>query len=138
MCANEPQQLPKTSKFYSRCKKCDIEKSLGGWCTHPPLVAQRLRPLPPNSLLIIVDLYLIAPYNVSALSGHADFNRRCVLCLKAAICVRCKEGRLKFMCSPNSTDSLPTQIFHICSLPRQQGCDDFSQKSARLSFLASW
>src|SRR6218665_2858824 len=25
----DPQQLPKTSKFYSRCKKCDIEK------THP-------------------------------------------------------------------------------------------------------
>ena len=24
------QQLPKTSKFYSRCKKCDIEKTLGG------------------------------------------------------------------------------------------------------------
>jgi len=26
----DPQQLPKTSKFYSRCKKCDIEKTLGG------------------------------------------------------------------------------------------------------------
>jgi len=27
-CANmDPQQLPKTSKFYSRCKKCDIEKT---------------------------------------------------------------------------------------------------------------
>ena len=26
----DPQQLPKTSKFYSRCKKCDIEKALGG------------------------------------------------------------------------------------------------------------
>src|SRR6218665_1421092 len=25
-----PQQLPKTSKFYSKCKKCDIEKTLGG------------------------------------------------------------------------------------------------------------
>src|SRR6218665_1820998 len=25
-----PQQLSKTSKFYSRCKKCDIEKTLGG------------------------------------------------------------------------------------------------------------
>src|SRR6218665_146265 len=24
-----PQQLPKTSKFYSKCKKCDIEKTLG-------------------------------------------------------------------------------------------------------------
>src|SRR6218665_1864060 len=28
-----PQQLPITSKFYSRCKKCDIEKTLGGY--HP-------------------------------------------------------------------------------------------------------
>jgi len=26
----DPQQLPKTSKLYSRCKKCDIEKTLGG------------------------------------------------------------------------------------------------------------
>src|SRR6218665_2179032 len=26
----DPQQLLKTSKFYSRCKKCDIEKTLGG------------------------------------------------------------------------------------------------------------
>ena len=25
-----PQQLPKTSKFYSKCKKCDIEKTSGG------------------------------------------------------------------------------------------------------------
>src|SRR6218665_2713223 len=27
----DPQQLPGTSKFYSRCKKCDIEKTLWGW-----------------------------------------------------------------------------------------------------------
>jgi len=26
----DPQQLPKTSKFYSGSKKCDIEKALGG------------------------------------------------------------------------------------------------------------
>ena len=30
-----PQQLPKTSKLYSRCKKCDIEKTLGGGGYHP-------------------------------------------------------------------------------------------------------
>jgi len=24
----DPQQLPKTSKFYSKCKRCDIEKTL--------------------------------------------------------------------------------------------------------------
>jgi len=34
-----PQQLLKTSKFYSRFKKCDIEKTLG---VPPPLVARRL------------------------------------------------------------------------------------------------
>src|SRR6218665_1875684 len=37
----DPQQLPKTSKFYSRCKKCDIEKTLGGGYP-PPLVDRRL------------------------------------------------------------------------------------------------
>ena len=26
----DPQQLPKTSKCYSKSKKCDIEKTLGG------------------------------------------------------------------------------------------------------------
>jgi len=31
----DPQQLPKTSKFYSKCKKCDIEKHLGGGGYHP-------------------------------------------------------------------------------------------------------
>src|SRR6218665_3885110 len=40
-----PQQLPKTSKFYSRWKKCDIEKTLGGGY-HPlgsPKVKHSLR-----------------------------------------------------------------------------------------------
>ena len=37
----DPQQLPKSSKFYSGCKKSDIEKTLGGWVP-PPLVARRL------------------------------------------------------------------------------------------------
>src|SRR6218665_1116597 len=37
----DPQQLRKTSKFYSRSKKCDIEKTLGGGY-HPPLVARML------------------------------------------------------------------------------------------------
>src|SRR6218665_2315508 len=31
----DPQQPPKTSKFYSRCKKCDIEKTLGVVGTTP-------------------------------------------------------------------------------------------------------
>src|SRR6218665_3267241 len=42
MCTNGPQQLPETSKFYSRCKKCDIEKTVGVGTTPPPLVAGRL------------------------------------------------------------------------------------------------
>src|SRR6218665_3001678 len=45
MCAigpQVPQQLLKTSKLYSRCKKCDIEKTLGVGTTPPPLVARRL------------------------------------------------------------------------------------------------
>ena len=37
MCANGPQQPPKTSTFYSRSKKRDIKKALGGG--YPPLVA---------------------------------------------------------------------------------------------------
>src|SRR6218665_2048543 len=37
-----PQQLPKTSKFYSRCKKCDIEKTLGGWVP-PPLGSPKVK-----------------------------------------------------------------------------------------------
>src|SRR6218665_3205067 len=35
------QQVLNTSKFYFRCKKCEIEKTLGGWVP-PPLVARRL------------------------------------------------------------------------------------------------
>src|SRR6218665_3464063 len=31
-----PQQLLNRSKFYSRCKKCDIDKTVGGGY-HPPL-----------------------------------------------------------------------------------------------------
>src|SRR6218665_1139251 len=38
----DPQQLLTTSKFYSRCKKCDIEKTLIGVGT-TPLGARRLR-----------------------------------------------------------------------------------------------
>jgi len=31
----DPQQLPKTSKFYFRSKKCDIKKTLRGWVPPP-------------------------------------------------------------------------------------------------------
>ena len=39
-----PQQLPKTSKFYSKCKKCDIEKTLGGGY-HTPLGSPKVKHL---------------------------------------------------------------------------------------------
>jgi len=32
----DSKQLPKTSKFYSKCKKCDTEKTLGGGWVPPP------------------------------------------------------------------------------------------------------
>src|SRR6218665_974736 len=38
----DPQQLPKTSKFYSKSKKCDIKKTLGRWVPPSPLVARSL------------------------------------------------------------------------------------------------
>ena len=36
-----PQQLPKTSKFYSKCKKCDIEKTL--WGGYHPLGSPKVK-----------------------------------------------------------------------------------------------
>ena len=36
------QQLPKMSEFYSKCKKCDIEKTLGGGY-HPPLGCPKVK-----------------------------------------------------------------------------------------------
>ena len=46
-----PQQLPKTSKFYSRCKKCDIEKTLGEWV--PPLGSPKVNQLEDTFIKII-------------------------------------------------------------------------------------
>ena len=43
----DPQQLPKMSKFYSKSKKCDIEKTLGGWVP-PPLGSPKVNPLVPD------------------------------------------------------------------------------------------
>ena len=54
-----PQQLPKISKFYSRYKTCDIEKTLGVGTT--PLVARRLNDqnfrfkVVPNSSFVSFD-----------------------------------------------------------------------------------
>jgi len=44
----DPQQLPKTSTFYSRCKKYDIETTVRGWVPPLPLVVGRLN-LPLNT-----------------------------------------------------------------------------------------
>ena len=67
MCTNGPQQLLKTSKFYSRCKKIDIEKTLGGVGTTTLLVARRLSLttlLSPNCHIpnIVSPEYLIEIY----------------------------------------------------------------------------
>ena len=35
----DPQQLLNRSKFYSKCKKCDIEKTVGEGVGTTPLVA---------------------------------------------------------------------------------------------------
>src|SRR6218665_2098113 len=40
-----PQQLRKTSKFYSICKKCDIEKTLGVGGYHTPLGSPKAKHL---------------------------------------------------------------------------------------------
>src|SRR6218665_1091368 len=45
-----PQQLPKTSKFYSRSKKYDIEKTLGGVGT-TPLGSPKVKGFPRVSIL---------------------------------------------------------------------------------------
>src|SRR6218665_832573 len=39
----DPQQLPKTSRFYSRCKMCDI-KNRRGCVPHPPLGSLKVKP----------------------------------------------------------------------------------------------
>src|SRR6218665_999206 len=56
----DPQQLPKTSKFYSRRKKCDIEKTLGH-----PLGSPKVKL--PTSKLTIFNIY--RPPNSSAYSA---------------------------------------------------------------------
>jgi len=37
----DPQQLLKTSKFYSKCKSVDIEKPRGGWI--PPVGSPKVK-----------------------------------------------------------------------------------------------
>src|SRR6218665_2238337 len=39
----DPRQLPKTLIFYSRCKKCDIEKTLGRCVPLPPFGSPKVR-----------------------------------------------------------------------------------------------
>src|SRR6218665_1862839 len=78
-----PQQLPKTSKFYSRCKKCDIEKTL--WWYQPPLVARRLNldvATPSSVRTVMVEVRVgqsLLPMNNERLYGkhthtHSNYN----------------------------------------------------------------
>src|SRR6218665_2706568 len=52
----DPQQLLKTSKFYSKSKKCDIEKNIGGWVPPPPLGSQKVKGL----IFFIISLNLVS------------------------------------------------------------------------------
>src|SRR6218665_2330744 len=61
----DPQQLPKTSKVYSKSKKCDIEKTLG---VPPPLVARRLSRL----ILLQAEGDCLNPFTT------ATRNNRCI------------------------------------------------------------
>jgi len=54
----DPQQLGKTSQIYSRCKKCDIEKTLGDG--YHPLGSPKV-----NSISECVWVLLIERWNLS-------------------------------------------------------------------------
>src|SRR6218665_1183799 len=68
-----PQQLPKTSKFYSRSKKCDIEKTLGGGVGTTPLVARRLN----CHSVLSIDLDIISLLILPAFDECYCIGQRC-------------------------------------------------------------
>ena len=71
------KQPPKTSKFYSRCKKCDIEKTVGGGYHHPPLGSPKVnihsrhskQSFPFNSF---IRPYLFSPFSIPSASSLMD------------------------------------------------------------------
>src|SRR6218665_615313 len=59
----DPQQLPKMSKFYSICNKCNMQKPLAGGC-HPPLspLGSLKVKLEPRSKRIMAAIFLFFPF----------------------------------------------------------------------------
>ena len=75
-----PQQLLKTSKFYSKCKKCDIEKTLrGGY--HPPLGSPKVNDILVTFTVIVneIVLFLLTSIFITVIVnenhiGHSKIN----------------------------------------------------------------
>src|SRR6218665_3682974 len=72
-----PQQLPKTSKFYSRCKKCDIKISLGVGTTPlgSPKVKRNLQKC--HLHLSRYDTIQMHPGNISSLETQHNLKAAC-------------------------------------------------------------
>src|SRR6218665_3037813 len=83
-----PQQLPKTSKFYSRCKKCDIEKTLG--CGYHPLGSPKVNSTYNNNYYIQLSGMILTPRSSNPSSckrqGHARLlDIVCILALESFV-----------------------------------------------------
>src|SRR6218665_3578429 len=93
----EPQQLPETSKFYSRSKKCDIEKTLVGW--YHPLGSPKV-----NNF----NCFSIVEFAI------------CIISLQNYFCVRFKKKQLLHLSRP-----IPAPIFveyrHLLFLQKGNG-----------------
>src|SRR6218665_336611 len=71
-----PQQLPKTSKFYSRSKKCDIEKTLGVGTT-PPLGSPKVNTMSYKERIDRLDVTaLLKPLGLSGASIMGGWESR--------------------------------------------------------------
>ena len=79
----DPQQLPKTSKFYSLCNKCDMQKAAGGgqW-------------IPPSGSLKVKRSKLKSRLNCS----HAEQQKVCSIIWKVSQ-IYCSMQPRKFECS---------------------------------------
>src|SRR6218665_2792688 len=81
-----PQQLLKTSKFYSRCKKCDIEKTLGV-CTTPPLGSPKVN-LQATKLFIVTSATKLSYRVIHRLIQHYLLSKMVYLNEKYVIATR--------------------------------------------------
>src|SRR6218665_1693696 len=67
----DPQQLPKTSKFYSKSKKCDTEQTLGGWVPSP------LGSSKANDAVTTINVALLVLMNEKGEKGDVN-GRHCI------------------------------------------------------------